>query len=149
MADFALDHFFPYRLAVLAEEVSLCIAQVYAGRFALSRPGWRVLAALAKAPGMTANEIAACSTLGKMQVSRAVTELEARALLAREADAGDRRNNRHRLTAAGRALLRRVVPLAQQREAALLQGLSAAEQATLLALLGRVQGRARALLAEG
>jgi DNA-binding MarR family transcriptional regulator len=147
MAQFALNQFFPYRLAVLAEEASLAIAEVYAGRFGLSRPEWRVLAALAEAPGMTANEIALFSTLAKMQVSRAVAELEAKGLLARTADAEDRRHNRHRLTPAGRALMRRLVPLVRAREAALLAGLSAVERAALEALLARVSARARALKA--
>lgn len=147
MADFALNEFFPYRLAVLAEEVSLAVAEVYAGRFALTRQQWRVLAALAEAPGMSANEIAAYSTLAKMQVSRAVAELEAKGLLARAADAEDRRNNRHRLTPAGRALLKRLVPLVREREAALLAGFSAEERAALEALLARVGAQARGLLA--
>ena len=45
-----LQAFFPYRLAVLSEAVSLSLAEVYADRFKLSRDAWRVLAALAALP---------------------------------------------------------------------------------------------------
>ncbi|MDU0959595.1 MAG: MarR family transcriptional regulator, partial [Bradyrhizobium sp.] len=37
-----LQEYFPYRLARLAEQVSLAVAEVYADRFALSRQEWRI-----------------------------------------------------------------------------------------------------------
>ena len=99
-SDGALDlqHFFPYRLAVLAEEVSRTVAQLYSDRFDLTRHEWRVLAALGINRQMAAKDIADYSTLDKMSVSRAVAALEAKAYLAREEDPADRRNKILRLT---------------------------------------------------
>lgn len=140
-----LDRFFPYRVAVLAEAVSRSVAQVYAERFELSRDEWRVLAALAQAGRMKMVRLVEHTTLDKMQVSRAVARLEAGALLGREPDPEDRRGWVLHLTAAGRALHRKIVPMVQAREAFLLEALDAAERAALEAALEKVLERARRL----
>ncbi|HYA71933.1 MAG TPA: helix-turn-helix domain-containing protein, partial [Roseiarcus sp.] len=90
-APFELTRFFPYRLAVLAERVSLAVSQVYADRFDLTRAEWRVLAALGANREMAAKDVGPYSTLDKMQVSRAVARLERAGRLRREEDAHDRR----------------------------------------------------------
>ncbi len=71
-----LQHFVPYRLAVLAEQISRAVGAVYAGRFSLTRPEWRVLAALGEHGEMAGTDIARFSALDKMAVSRAVASLE-------------------------------------------------------------------------
>ena len=43
-ASLDLSRFMPYRLAVLADDVSDTIAQVYVDRFDLGRNEWRILA---------------------------------------------------------------------------------------------------------
>jgi DNA-binding MarR family transcriptional regulator len=111
----ALNDFLPYRLAVLAEQVSKVAAQIYADRFELTRPEWRVLAALAELGGISATEVSAHSTLDKMSVSRAVTSLESRDLLVRHDDDADRRNKIIDLTPKGRALYQKIVPLILSR----------------------------------
>jgi len=139
-----LQQFFPYRLAVLAEVVSRAIAQVYSERFDLGRDEWRVLAALVPGPMRTADVIAH-TTLDKMQVSRAVARLEAAGLVARDADPDDRRARVLRLTTAGRALFRRIAPLAQAREAFLLDALDDAERDVLDRAIDKLNARARLL----
>lgn len=67
-----LQRYFPYRLARLAEQVSLAVAEVYSERFALTRQEWRVLAILGMRPEIATKEIGPLTTLDKMQVSRAV-----------------------------------------------------------------------------
>ena len=49
-----LDRFLPYRLSVLTNLVSGTIADAYRRRFGLSIPEWRVLAVLARHPGLSA-----------------------------------------------------------------------------------------------
>ncbi|MGJ4903342.1 MarR family winged helix-turn-helix transcriptional regulator [Bradyrhizobium sp. HKCCYLS2058] len=126
-----LQRYFPYRLARLAEQVSLAVAEVYADRFALSRQEWRILAALGEQPRLPTKEIGRLTTLDKMNVSRAMQSLEARGIVSRSRDPADGRERIVALTAAGRGLYRRIVPHALAREADLLSVLSAAEIATL------------------
>ncbi len=139
-----LQQFFPYRLAVLAEAVSRAIADVYGERFDLTRDEWRVLAALVSGP-MRTGDVIAHTTLDKMQVSRAVIGLEGRGLIARDEVAGDRRARVLRLTPAGRALFRRVAPLARAREAFLLEALDADERRVLDRAIDKLRERARLL----
>ena len=147
-----LQAFFPYRLAVLSEAVSLSLAEVYADRFKLSRDAWRVLAALAALPAgqaLRTREVMARTTLDKMQASRAVRALEEAGHLKREPDPDDGRGQLLRLTAAGRALYRRIVPVVQAREAYLLEGLADDERAALERAIDGVLARARQLLPPG
>ncbi|WP_119353607.1 MarR family winged helix-turn-helix transcriptional regulator [Azohydromonas sediminis] len=143
-----LQQFFPYRLAVLAEAVSRAIADVYGERFDLTRDEWRVLAALAGGP-MKTGDVIAHTTLDKMQVSRAVTRLEAHGLVEREQVASDRRARVLRLTPAGRALFRRIAPLARAREAFLLDALDADERRVLDRAIDKLRERARLLAHTG
>lgn len=122
-----LQQYFPYRLARLAEQVSLAVAEVYAERFALSRQEWRVLAILGARREIATKEIGALTTLDKMQVSRAVQGLEARGIVSRKHDPDDRRELIVSLTEDGRALYRRIVPYALEREAKLLAVLTPGE----------------------
>ncbi|WP_333824813.1 MarR family winged helix-turn-helix transcriptional regulator [Pinisolibacter sp.] len=146
---FDLTGFFPYRLAVLAERVSLAVSQLYADRFDLTRAEWRVIAALGANRTMSARDIGPYSTLDKMQVSRAVARLEERGLLRREDHAGDRRTKILSLTPAGRTLYRRIVPLVRAREDDLLAALEPAERALFERCMRDVQARADGLIARG
>ncbi|MDU6750201.1 MAG: MarR family transcriptional regulator, partial [Bradyrhizobium sp.] len=102
-----LQEYFPYRLARLAEQVSLAVAEVYADRFALSRQEWRILAALGEQPRLPTKQIGRLTTLDKMNVSRAMQSLEARGIVSRSRDPEDGRERIVTLTAAGRGLYRR------------------------------------------
>lgn len=144
-----LQAFFPYRIAALAEAVSRSVAQVYQERFGLSRDEWRVVAALADSGTAKTGRVIEHTSLDKMQVSRAVQRLEAAGLLAREPDAADARGWVLHLTAAGRALYRKIVPLVAAREAFLLETLDAGERRALDAAMSKVQERARILGAQG
>lgn len=144
-----LEQFLPYRLAVVAEAVSRSLAAVYAERFDLTRDEWRVLAQLAEVEQIKTTQLAARTTLDKMQVSRAVTRLERDGLIERRTDEADRRNLVLRILPAGRALHRKIVPMAQARERFLLEALSADEQAALDGALDKLLAQARQLQAQG
>jgi DNA-binding MarR family transcriptional regulator len=148
-SDFDLTAFFPYRMAVLAEQVSQAISQVYLDRFELSRAEWRVLAALGSSGAMAARDIGPYSTLDKMQVSRAVARLEQEGLIQRAEDSSDARAKIISLTAAGHALYHRIVPLAQARETYLLEALAPEERKALRTIMDRLQERAESLIARG
>lgn len=148
-APFALSGFFPYRLAVLAERVSMAVAQLYADRFEITRAEWRVLAALGVNTAMAAKDISAYSTLDKMQVSRAVARLEEAALITSTPDATDRRAKILTLTPAGRTLFGKIVPLAVAREDYLLGDLDEEERAALDRAMDKVLARAQGLIDRG
>ncbi len=138
-----LQQYFPYRLARLAEQVSLAVAEVYAERFALTRQEWRVLAILGTRARIATKEIGPLTTLDKMQVSRAVQGLERRGIVRRRHDPDDRRELIVTLTSAGGGLYRSIVPLALEREAKLLAGLTSEEAE----VLGRAMRKLSAELA--
>lgn len=144
-----LQSFLPYRLAVVAEEVSRALAAIYADRFELTREEWRVLVWLAAEPGMAATELGARANLDKMQVSRAIARMEKDGLLEREPDPDDRRSLKVRLRPAGRALFRKVEPMALAREAFLLEALAHDERAALDRALSKLGERARQLQRQG
>lgn len=137
--------FFPYRLAVLAEAVSRTMAAVYADRFDLTRQEWRVLVALSNLARATATEVAEYSTLDKMQVSRAVAEMERKGLIARAEGRADRRTKLLTLTGAGRRLFEAIVPLVLERQRHLIDALEEGERAQLGAIITKLTERARAL----
>jgi DNA-binding MarR family transcriptional regulator len=144
-----LQVFLPYRLAVVSEAVSRSLAAVYAQRFKLTRDEWRVLAALAARDDIKSTELGALTTLDKMQLSRALTRMERDGLLEREPEPADRRNLVVRLLPAGRALYRKIVPMAQAREAYLLESLDPQERAMLATALDKLLDRARQLQQRG
>ena len=119
-----LEHFLPYRLNRLADAVSRDFARIYKDRFGLTRPEWRVLAALGQLGTMTATEIGRHSAQHKTRVSRAVAALEKRRWLTRATDAADRRIERITLSRAGSEAYRELVPLAQAFERQLREGIN-------------------------
>ncbi|MCW5731387.1 MAG: MarR family transcriptional regulator [Alphaproteobacteria bacterium] len=140
-----LEDFLPYRLSVLANLVSGSLARVYARRFDLTVPEWRVLAVLGRYPGISAGEVAERAAMDKVTVSRAVARLIARGRLRRGTDAEDRRRSALRMTAEGRTVYQRIVPLARAYEAELLADFSAAERTSLDRLIHRLTGEAARL----
>lgn len=143
-----LERFLPYRLSVLTNLVSGAIASVYEERFGLTIPEWRVIAVLARFPGLSAAEVAAHTRMDAVAVSRAVTRLLRAGRIRRSIAADDRRRSILRLSAAGESVYREIAPVALRYEHSLLQGLEHAEIEGLDALLGKLTARAQAL-AEG
>jgi DNA-binding MarR family transcriptional regulator len=139
---FDLQRFFPYRLAILAEQVSETVAQIYADRFDLGRQEWRILSAIGYRTAMPSKEAGDYAALDKMQVSRAVASLVDKGLATREIDPADRRNHLLRLTEAGRALYLKIIPLALAREAFVLDALSPEEARVLDAAMTKLSARA-------
>ena len=136
-----LENFLPYRLNRLADAVSRRFAKTYHDLNGLTRPEWRTFATLGQYGSMTASGIGAHSTMHKTKVSRAVAALERRKWLTRTPDPVDRRIEHLRLTKAGVAAYREMVPLArgfetdllghldEQTRRAIVKGLAALEQA--------------------
>ena len=146
-APFALERFVPYRIATLASLLARGASQLYARRFGLAIREWRILAVLGEGRPLSAVEVVRRTAIDKGRVSRAIAGLLRRGLVVREADAFDARRTMLRLSLKGRALYRRVVPLATARERELLAGLTAPERRQLERLLAKLHERAEAMFA--
>lgn len=123
MADFQLTRFLPFRLNRLAAEISEQLAALYAERFGIDIPQWRVLATLSSGEGWTAKAIVASTRTHKSTISRAVEALEKRGLIEAVQSPQDKREYRLRLTASGRKLFLKVEPLVLDYERKLMQHL--------------------------
>ncbi|MGV3569923.1 MAG: MarR family winged helix-turn-helix transcriptional regulator [Ramlibacter sp.] len=141
-AKLELHRWFPYRFSWIANEVSLRLHNAYHARWGISVPGWRIITVLAEYAPLASKDVAQETAMDVVQVTRAVNELFHKKLVLRREDQVDRRRVSLELSAAGRRLYQEVVPYARQLEDELLQGLSAAERATLAGLLDRVQANA-------
>jgi DNA-binding MarR family transcriptional regulator len=115
-----LTNFAPFRITRLATGVSEHLAQLYKQRFGLEVPEWQVIVTVGSAWFCTAQHIADSTRMHKTRVSRAITHLVKRGLIERTCNADDRREMELRLTKTGRATYAEMVPLALERERALL-----------------------------
>ncbi len=132
MAAFDLAQFLPYRLSVLATRVSADFAAVYAERFNLSVPEWRVLAHLIQGGDVSVREIHVRVNMDKSKVSRAAQRLELRGLISKAEHPRDKRPVSLSLTDAGQALMAEIEPLALGFEAELLSRLTPSDREALV-----------------
>lgn len=129
---FKLEAFLPFRLNLLAQEISQSLSEIYATRFNLDIPQWRILANLASRGEMTAQEIAFITFSHKSTISRAVAELEARKLIERTTSTKDKRAFAMRVTDKGQKLFEQLLPLVLAFEKDVLKRLKSSEQKMLL-----------------
>src|ERR1043165_1875327 len=111
-APLKLEEFLPYRLNVVASLVSQALSRVYAERYGIGVPEWRVLVTLGQFGLMTGKAIGQHSHMHKTKVSRAVALLEKRKLLTRRANRADLREAFLALTPTGRAMYDDLAPIA-------------------------------------
>ena len=140
-----LENFLPYRLSVLAQLVSESLHDLYAEPFGLSVTQWRVMAALGRFAPLTASDVGQRIVMDKVAVSRAVAGLMKRGLVERATDRNDRRRASLRLSARGRAMHARIVPLALAYEARLYEALTPVEQQAFNGLYDRLFAHAKLL----
>ena len=95
---------------MVASLTSQALSRVYARRYRIGVPEWRVLVTLGQYGVMTGKAVGAHSHMHKTKVSRAVALLEKRRLLVRRANREDMREAFLSLTAAGRAMYEELAP---------------------------------------
>ncbi len=120
---FDLSAFLPYQLAVASSRVSKAFAERYKAELGLSIPEWRVLAHLAQSDAVSVREIHARVDMDKSKVSRAAARLEEGGLIEKRENPDDRRLLDMRLTAKGREVIARIVPIADAYQAEILASL--------------------------
>ena len=140
-----LENFLPYRLSVLAQLVSESLHDLYVGPFRLTVTQWRVMAALGRFAPLTASDVGQRIVMDKVAVSRAVAGLMKRGLVERAPDRRDRRRASLELSARGRAMHARIVPITLGYERRLYEALDDDERRQFDALAGRLFAHAQTL----
>ncbi|AOW77856.1 transcriptional regulator [Colwellia sp. PAMC 20917] len=138
MKSLHLTNFFPYQLTQLQVKVSDNIADIYTGRFELSRQEWRVLASLGNGELLSAKQIGEQTNLEKMPASRAITRMQAQGLLVKNTDKSDKRSSLLKLTTQGLAIYQQLIPMVLAREQELLSVLSAEEKNQLANIIEKL-----------
>jgi DNA-binding MarR family transcriptional regulator len=147
-APLRLEQFLPYRLNVVASLVSQALSRIYAERYQIGVPEWRVLVTLGQFGVMTGKAVGAHSHMHKTKVSRAVALLEARKLVARRANHEDMREAFLSLTPAGRAIYQEIAPIALSFAERFTDGIDPADRAAFDRVLAKLTERAQALVVE-
>ena len=117
MAQLELQEFIPFRLNRLAAEVSSELASVYTDRFGIDVVQWRILVTLDAENECSAQRVVESTRTHKSRISRGVSRLIDRNLVARSDNQRDRREARLSLTEAGKALHAEMVPVVLRRRA--------------------------------
>ena len=136
--EFRLDGFLPYKLVVVTELVSRVFAENIGAAFKLTRPEWRVLAAIVELGKASPSHVGHRASMAKVKVSRAVQGLIAKGLVRRTPDPDDGRSFLLRLTRKGADTHARLVPLGQKTEAKVFENLSGADKAALERILAKI-----------
>jgi DNA-binding MarR family transcriptional regulator len=126
-----LEEFLPYRLNVCSSLVTQALSRIYAERYRMGVPEWRVLVTLGELGPMTAKAVGLHSHMHKTKVSRAVALLERRKLVSRRVNRADLREAFLSLTAAGRDVYSELAPAALAFVRQLLETVDPAERAAL------------------
>jgi DNA-binding MarR family transcriptional regulator len=147
-APLKLETFLPYQLNVVANLVSLALSRVYARRYGIGVPEWRVLVTLGQYGIMTGKAIGAHSHMHKTKVSRAVALMEKRRLVTRRANRADKREALLSLTGTGQVMYEEVAPHALDFAERLMQILDPGDRAAFHRALRQLTERSAKLVAE-
>jgi DNA-binding MarR family transcriptional regulator len=147
-APLKLEQFLPYRLNVVASLVSQALSRIYADRYGIGVPEWRVLVTLGQYGMMTGKAIGSHSHMHKTKVSRAVALLEKRKLVTRRVNRADLREAFLALTPAGRAMYDDLAPIALDFANRLSEVVDAADRPAFERAVDRLIERSAKLAAE-
>ena len=136
-----------YRLHVVANLLSRGAELRYRREFGVSLWEWRTLALLGAAAGpLSLNHLAHAAGIHKSQMSRVVSALTERKLVARTTDEEDGRGVQLALSKPGRKLYEGLIIAASDRDAAFRNCLSAQERTALDRILTKLGSKARDLI---
>jgi DNA-binding MarR family transcriptional regulator len=132
-----LDGYLPYLLNRAGGRIATAFGEEMRG-LGTSLQAWRVLAALREKDGRRMGDLSTTTSIEVSTLTRLVDNMEKNGLVTRRRDANDTRAVLLHVTAAGRRLTRRILPIAERYEAVALKGFGAAEAETLKAALRRL-----------
>jgi len=133
-----LERYVPAFVTFIANKLSRSATVFYQKHFGVNVTEWRIMSLLAIEPGITASRI--CHVIGfdKGPVSRTLTMMQGRDLIAIKTDPRDGRSHSISLTPKGRQTHDAVIVAALERERRLLACLRKDEREVLIDLLRRV-----------
>ncbi|MDP2083890.1 MAG: MarR family winged helix-turn-helix transcriptional regulator [Gemmobacter sp.] len=135
-----VDDYLLYQLASVSSGASEAFYRIVRGH-GLKPPEWRVLGSLDGDEGATITGLADLSFMEQSRMTRLVERMEAKGLVRRVADQGDRRRVRVFYTDQGRALANVLIAEAKAHEAHVLALLTPTEAARLKSLLQTLNDR--------
>ena len=147
-APLKLEEFLPYQLNVVASLVSHALSRLYADRYGIGVPEWRVLVTLGQFGVMTGKAIGAHTHMHKTKVSRAVADLEQRKLVTRRVNRADLRESFLSLTPAGRAIYEELAPSALAFARKLAEVIDPVDRSAFERALQQLTERSKLLAAE-
>lgn len=143
-----LERYVPAFVTFIANKLSRSATAFYQAHFGINVTEWRIMSLLAIEPGITASRI--CHVIGfdKGPVSRTLTMMQKRDLIAIKTDPRDGRSHSISLTPKGRQTHDAVIVAALERERRLLACLRKEEREVLIDLLRRVHANLGAVTGE-
>jgi DNA-binding MarR family transcriptional regulator len=139
-----LDSYLPYLLnragARIAAAFNAEMRQIGA-----SLQVWRVLAALREQDGRRMGDLSKTTSIEVSTLTRLVDNMEKDGLVVRRREAGDARAVALHVTASGRRLTQRILPIAERYEKVALEGFTAGEAEVLKKALRRLYDNMDAL----
>ena len=105
----------------------------------MTRAQWIILARLARQPGLSQNEMTAICEVEPITIGRLVDRLEARGLVERRSDPGDRRIRRLHLLPAARALVEEITTYRSSLNDEIAEGLDPGQYDALIDTLLRIK----------
>jgi DNA-binding MarR family transcriptional regulator len=147
-ATLKLEEFLPYRLNVVSSLTSQALSRIYADRYGIGVPEWRVLVTLGQYGMMTGKAIGEHSHMHKTKVSRAVAFLERRKLLQRRINREDLRESFLSLTSSGQSIYQDLAPIALDFARRLADAIEPGDRAAFDRAVDRLIERSNQLAAE-
>jgi MarR family transcriptional regulator, organic hydroperoxide resistance regulator len=139
-----LDSYLPYLLNRAGSRIATAFGEEMRPLGA-SLQIWRVLAALREQDGRRMGDLSRTISIEVSTLTRLIDNMEKAGLVERRRDDGDARAVALHVTAAGRRLTRRILPIAERYETVALEGFTPAEQEVLKKALRRLYDNMDAL----
>jgi DNA-binding MarR family transcriptional regulator len=137
MSSIVLADFVPYLLNRAGMKIGVAFAREIAS-LDVTLPMWRVLVALWESGGQTLSQLSERTSMDISTLSRLVANLQRKRLLLRGRSGSDGRALHLDLTARGRLLTDKIIPIARRYEEVAIRGMSEADIRRLKSLLVRI-----------
>ena len=140
----SLDSYLPYLLNRAGARIAAAF-NVEMRQIGATLQVWRVLAALRERDGQRMGDLSKTTSIEVSTLTRLVDNMEKDGLVTRRREKGDARAVSLQVTATGRRLTQRIVPIAERYEAVAFKGFTAGEAEVLKKALRRLYDNMDAL----